>query len=461
MLCSSPPAAARLWFLWFLCALLLLRGGAVGEEAKKVLLSTRTTYFVVGMVPFGDFVSTYGPALKDHLDKVVGVQFEPRVSFEIRQDRAQAAYDLSPFDDVIANKRDFVLTTPNIAACLQSEFLFKPLLTQRVLRGGRSLNHYGGVIYTLKTRNDINSVSDLAGKKITASDFNLCQFQWDVIDASGISMIADPAQLRFNPAGNKAIVDEVLAGTTDVGFARTDTLELYDVQEDRDKIKVVGELKGVMLEGQPFPFKTTSPIYPENTLMVGEHVEWQLQAAVTQALLALPSNSSESKKAKVEAFQPALSYGPVRDLMVRIGTMTHDEKTRRWRCARGAELYESILCPVGTFKKTKVAVENGCIAAMSFSCYRMCSLTIECVLLLCALCRCIAAGLPCPDGAQCLCSPCKRAKALELTATVEEQEGKSFTCSKMQVCGSVERHIKLPVLLLDSMPKPRTPDPKP
>jgi len=433
MLCSSPPAAARPWFLWFLCALLLLRGGAVGEEAKKVLLSARTTYFVVGMVPFGDFVSTYGPALKDHLDKVVGVQFEPRVSFEIRQDRAQAAYDLSPFDDVIANKRDFVLTTPNIAACLQSEFLFKPLLTQRVLRGGRSLNHYGGVIYTLKTRNDINSVSDLAGKKITASDFNLCQFQWDVIDASGISMIADPAQLRFNPAGNKAIVDEVLAGTTDVGFARTDTLELYDVQEDRDKIKVVGELKGVMLEGQPFPFKTTSPIYPENTLMVGEHVEWQLQAAVTQALLALPSNSSESKKAKVEAFQPALSYGPVRDLMVRIGTMTHDEKTRRWRCARGAELYESILCPVGTFKKTKVAVENGCIAA----------------------------GLPCPDGAQCLCSPCKRAKALELTATVEEQEGKSFTCSKMQVCGSLQRHIKLPVLLLDSMPKPRTPDPKP
>ena len=238
---------------------------------------------------------------------------------------SQEAYNLAPFDDVIANKRDFVFTTPNMAACLEAEVLFKPLLTQRVLRGGKSLNHYGGVIYTLKSRHDINGVADLVDKKITASDFKLCQFQWGVIDDSGISMIADPAQLRFNPRGNKAIIDELLTGITDVGFARTDTLELYDSEEDRNKIKVVGVRQDVMLEGQTFPFQTTSPLYPENTLMVGDHVDWELQLEVTKALLSLTSSSNETKWAKVESFQPALSYATVRDLMMRIGIMRLDK----------------------------------------------------------------------------------------------------------------------------------------
>ncbi len=40
---------------------------------------------------------------------------------------------------------------------------------------GRELNRYGGVIYTLKSRTDVNVVQDLKGKVITASDLKLMQ----------------------------------------------------------------------------------------------------------------------------------------------------------------------------------------------------------------------------------------------------------------------------------------------
>jgi len=87
----------------------------------------------------------------------------------------QAAYDLAPFDDPIASARDFVFAPPNMAACFESEFFANPLVTQLVKRGGQELSHYGGVIYTLKSRTDINHVKDLKGKIVTASDFKLCQ----------------------------------------------------------------------------------------------------------------------------------------------------------------------------------------------------------------------------------------------------------------------------------------------
>ena len=65
--------------------------------------------------------------------------------------------------------------------CLESEFSFTPALTQRVRvrtpeePNGRELNRYGGVIYTLKSRTDVNVVQDLKGKVITASDLKLMQ----------------------------------------------------------------------------------------------------------------------------------------------------------------------------------------------------------------------------------------------------------------------------------------------
>jgi len=401
-----------------LCA--ALTSTAEAQHGRKTR-SNRTTFHVVGMVPFPGFVDSYAPALQDYLEREVGTQYEPALKFTIRQDAGAAAYDLAPFDDPIASARDFVFAPPNMASCFESEFFANPLVTQRVKRGVQELSHYGGVIYTLKSRTDINHVKDLKGKIVTASDFKLCQFQWGVIEDSGISFIADTAQIRFNPGGNKAIVEDVLSGNTDVGFARTDTIESFPAV-DQDKLKVIGAVQNLMYEDKVFPFQTSSMLYPENTLLALAHVDFELQSRVVQALLNLDRNSSETKRANIVSFQPALSYAPAQNLMQELDMMTKDPVIKRWRCARSSEIYESIRCPAGSFKKTKRDVDTGCSDA----------------------------GLPCPNGMACLCNPCTKAEILELTSTVKSLEPVTKNCSSMSVCATLDQNADVFFTLKDN-----------
>ena len=82
-------SAALCILVW--CVLSLLGVDAVHGCAGKCLRSNRTTFYIVGMVPFGGFVSSYGPALKHYLDNEVGIKYEPRITFDIRQDNLQVA----------------------------------------------------------------------------------------------------------------------------------------------------------------------------------------------------------------------------------------------------------------------------------------------------------------------------------------------------------------------------------
>jgi hypothetical protein len=110
--------------------------------------SNRTTFHVVGKVPFRNFDLIYGPAFSDFLNQQVGSQYDPPITFTIRQAPGVEAYTLEPFVDPlgtqftsfsskkvqiltrdrapVANMLDFVFTTPNMASCLEQEFAFTP-----------------------------------------------------------------------------------------------------------------------------------------------------------------------------------------------------------------------------------------------------------------------------------------------------------------------------------------------
>ena len=62
--------------------------------------------------------------------------------------------------------------------------------------------------------------------------------------------------------------------------------------EDQARLKVIGAIEAPLLEGRSFPFPSTSPLYPENTLMAAPHVDASLQNKVAQALLTLTSGTS-------------------------------------------------------------------------------------------------------------------------------------------------------------------------
>jgi len=79
-----PVRAVPRWFVWLvLCA--ALTSTAEAQHGRKTR-SNRTTFHVVGMVPFPGFVDSYAPALQDYLEREVGTQYEPALKFTIRQD---------------------------------------------------------------------------------------------------------------------------------------------------------------------------------------------------------------------------------------------------------------------------------------------------------------------------------------------------------------------------------------
>ncbi len=57
-----------------------------------------------------------------------------------------------------------MLTYADVCWRVQAEFLQTPLTTVRNFRGGKELNHYGGVIFALANRTDIQTVRDLKDK---------------------------------------------------------------------------------------------------------------------------------------------------------------------------------------------------------------------------------------------------------------------------------------------------------
>ena len=93
-----------------------------------------------------------------YLNEVVGPKFDPPINFTIR---FEDAYVIAPFDEPLKNTRDFAFVYPNMGGCLEAEFLSAPLVTVRNYRGGRELNHYGGVVFTAADRDDINSIEVL------------------------------------------------------------------------------------------------------------------------------------------------------------------------------------------------------------------------------------------------------------------------------------------------------------
>jgi hypothetical protein len=205
-----------------------------------------------------------------------------------------------------------------------------------------------------------------------------------------------------------------------------------------------------VLDGKPFPFETSSELYPEYGLLAGEHVEWEIQREILQSLLALRTEDyvcdpiycnvaangtwvnpqrddphvqryltmvkgnyddwvknpqtmvggckAEGENntccvkvlcnAEIASFQAALSYGPARDLYQTLGLMKLDPVKRRWRCVRAEETWDGISCPAGMFKLSRTEVASGCKDQ----------------------------GQTCdPDRySTCLCRPCKRANEVDI-----------------------------------------------
>jgi ABC-type phosphate/phosphonate transport system substrate-binding protein len=99
---------------------------------------------------------------------------------------------------------------------------------------------------------------------------------------------------------NRALtLSEFCSGITDAAFTRTDYLESFLAKDPVNgaRLRILNPVTPPpILDGEPFPFQTTSELYPEYGLLAGKHVEWELQREVLTALLKLNKNDTVQKE---------------------------------------------------------------------------------------------------------------------------------------------------------------------
>ena len=225
----------------------------------------------------------------------------------------------------------------------------------------------------------------------------------------------------FTSDQNK-VVHGVLDGKFEVGFVRTD--EIQRAKDDNGTLldpnlfKVIDPLPNLNIDGIPFPFESSTPLYPEWNLAALKHVPDDVSLAVQAAMLALADHASVAtematcmqtynnteqcqfdnftkarcdttqqvaeialeagNKGSYSAWTTTLSYLQLWSLHEATGYIKKDPADNIFKCTRSTTLFESITCPNGYYKASEEEINNGCNAQ----------------------------GLQCEEGFQCLCSPC-------------------------------------------------------
>ncbi|MET0052364.1 MAG: diguanylate cyclase, partial [Candidatus Thiodiazotropha sp.] len=179
---------------------------------------------------------------------------------------------------------------------------------------GHPITGFGGVIFSLASRSDINGLEDLKGKTV-ASVFkgSLGGFQAQAMELKrlGLSLPGD-VNLLETGMPHDTTVKRVIGGEADAGFVRTGVLEAM-VSEgalDLSRLKILNPQTD-----QGFPFLLSTQLYPEWPFAAMPHADSDMARRVAAALLALPHDGEVAQRIGIHGYTIPLDYEPVRVLL--------------------------------------------------------------------------------------------------------------------------------------------------
>ena len=276
--------------------------------SPSVLSSTATDdsepvkTYQVGVLAIRGFDAAYAEfnaTFSTYLTLTAGRAFSPPIAFQLRP-----LNFISLFGDVQIQPLpavDFIYVNPSAYACIESEFSAHSLVSQISKRkvGGNTydLTKFGGVIAVRSDRTDIQTLQDIRGKIVAAasiSGLGSGQMQFRELQRAGMSYINAPRQLVFTSNQGK-VVNGVLGGKFDVGFIRTDQIErtknASGVLVDPAAFRVLQPQPDLAIDGVPFPFESSTPLYPEWNLASLGHVSDEVASEVQSVMRALAGHA--------------------------------------------------------------------------------------------------------------------------------------------------------------------------
>jgi Protein tyrosine and serine/threonine kinase/ABC transporter, phosphonate, periplasmic substrate-binding protein len=351
------------------------------------------------------------------------------------------------------------------------------------------LTEFGGVIFTRSDNEEINDIVDLKNKRIgvvSIAGLGNGQMLFRELQRARLHHLQDPAQVIFME-NQGTIVNAVLRGDIDVGFVRTDQLEqttddLTGELADLSLVKLIEGQQRVMQNGELFPFKSSTPLYPEWNLGSLPDVDPHVANAVSASLLELADHASVGlplqsclelrnctdtdvecvevcfasidpsffkscettsttallaakamEMGEYAGWRSSMSYIELFMMQLEIG-YTRKVEGGAQRCIRTTELADAVTCPVGYSKPSNEEIKKTCEVA----------------------------GLDC-YGYSCVCSPCSKESVVEVfPVSVSNSNGDDSStnstsasvkvgCEKFSYCGKVPQGSIITYHAVDNM----------
>ncbi|MCK5005279.1 MAG: PhnD/SsuA/transferrin family substrate-binding protein, partial [Candidatus Aminicenantes bacterium] len=228
------------------------------------------------------------------------------------------------FEAVKNGEVDFVLENPSIYVELEFHYGIDRIATLNVLSQGKGTNQFGGIIFTHKNRNDINSPEDLRNKSFMAvhetsfGGWRMTQLEFKDL---GINPYRDFADIQFGNTHDN-VVYAVQDGEVDAGTVRTGILEKMN-KESRIDIK---DFK-ILNQKHPdnFSLLISTRLYPEWPFARVKHTSAQLAQQVSIALLKMPADSEAAKVARIAGWTIPNNYQPVHDCLKELRVSPYED----------------------------------------------------------------------------------------------------------------------------------------
>ena len=240
--------------------------------------------------------------LTDHLNRTV-----PGVHFSLK------VFDYPGQQEALRNNAvDLLITQPaEYVRLVHENGLSSPLATLINLEQGKPVRAMGGAILARSDRTDLQTLSDLKGKRIAApslQSFGGYQLQAYELARAGVQPQAIvPTGFPLDLA-LQALLDQ----QADAAFVRTGLLESL-LSEGRIQ---PGQLKVLNAQNYPgYPFALSTRLYPEWPVVAMPHLPEELSVRIAGALLSLPHGGERTRSMGLFGFTVPADYEPVRAMM--------------------------------------------------------------------------------------------------------------------------------------------------
>ena len=267
---------------------------------RKFNPSIHKSTYTVGVLAIRGFDAAYlefNTTFNQYLSLTAGRRYDIPINFVMKP-----LNFTSLFSDSETSNVDFIYVNPSAYSCIESEYEAYSLASQVSRRNVHdvqyNLKKFGGVIVTRADNHKINTIQDLKNKVIAAasiSGLGSGQMQFREMINNDMDYLNDPKQLIFTSNQGK-VVQGVLEGKFDVGFIRTDQLErskdsTTGLPIDLTQFKIINPKKNLTIDGEAFPFTSSTRLYPEWNIAALTHVPDDISREVQNAMLGISDHA--------------------------------------------------------------------------------------------------------------------------------------------------------------------------